>query len=173
MRYRSTLPPCSEQEASANNAILTEHRAAYAGLQRALVEAGRTRRAGLAARRARELREELVGGDGPGALSAALRARGRLETSKGITRGLRRARQALAEELQHTGATLHALDASQQQLQETRDEYYGQAPLLQRAGRLLRHINWQANMVSGPSLGIACDQWQDRFVDLCCLMYIV
>lgn len=109
-----------------------------------LVNAVRERRAVLAARRVREHRAELLG---PRSLEAALRERSRLETSRGVTQGLRRARQALAEELQHTDATLRALDMSQQQLKDARDEYVGQAPLLRRAGLLLKQINWQANLV--------------------------
>jgi hypothetical protein len=56
--------------------------------------------------------------------------------------------QVLAEELEHTGATLAAMEASHSQLAKTGDEYRGQHGRLKRSKGLLRTLNWQAKSVS-------------------------
>jgi len=47
------------------------------------------------------------------------------------------------QELQHTSATLAAMDVSHTQLSRTRDEYIGQHGILKRSKGLLRTITWQ------------------------------
>lgn len=47
------------------------------------------------------------------------------------------------QELQHTSATLAAMDVSHDQLSRTRDEYIGQHGILKRSKGLLRTITWQ------------------------------
>ncbi|KAL4541178.1 hypothetical protein Ndes2526B_g05721 [Nannochloris sp. 'desiccata'] len=64
-------------------------------------------------------------------------------TSEGITESLRRTRQIMSEELQHTSTTLAAMDVSHTQLSRTRDEYLGQHGILKRSKGLLRTITWQ------------------------------
>jgi len=49
----------------------------------------------------------------------------------------------MSEELEHTSATLAAMDISHQQLGKTRKEYVGQHSLLRRSKGLLRTIDWQ------------------------------
>jgi hypothetical protein len=63
--------------------------------------------------------------------------------------------QVLAEELEHTSATLAAMEASHAGLGKTRDEYHGQHRQLKRSKGLLGALNWQAKSVSGGEL-IVC-----------------
>ncbi|KAL6773922.1 SEC20 [Auxenochlorella protothecoides x Auxenochlorella symbiontica] len=140
-----------EAEAQSNAGLITRHKATHEALQNALTAAAQRRRAALAASGASQ-RRELLGAASAQGLSAAAAAQraaaasSRLATSQNVTQGLKRARQVLAEELQHTSATLAALDSSHGQLRGARDEYVGQAPLLKRSRRLLRTINWQSNL---------------------------
>lgn len=156
------IPTPREAEAQSNAGLITRHKATHEALQNALTAAAQRRRAALAASGAAQ-RRELLGAASAQGLSAAAAAQraaaasSRLATSQNVTQGLKRARQVLAEELQHTSATLAALDSSHGQLRGARDEYVGQAPLLKRSRRLLRTINWQSNLVrSGGRGGAAC-----------------
>lgn len=67
--------------------------------------------------------------------------------SEGITDSLRRTRQMLNDELQHTGSTLAAMEVSHQQLHKTHDEYVGQQGLLGKSKGLLRTLTWQNKSV--------------------------
>lgn len=53
----------------------------------------------------------------------------------------------LAEELEHTSATLAAMEQSHGQLGRTRDEYHGQHRHLRRSRGLLGTLSWQAKSV--------------------------
>ncbi len=55
--------------------------------------------------------------------------------------------QVLAEELDHTSATLAAMEASHASLAKTRSEYQGQHGRLKRSKGLLGTLNWQAKSV--------------------------
>lgn len=62
-------------------------------------------------------------------------------------------KQVLAEELDHTSATLAAMEQSHGALGKTRDEYTGQHRHLRRSKGLLGTLNWQAKSVR--TLGMA------------------
>lgn len=61
---------------------------------------------------------------------------------------LPRSLKVLAEELEHTSATLAAMEASHTALGRTRDEYHGQHRKLRRSKGLLGTLNWQNKSVS-------------------------
>lgn len=63
------------------------------------------------------------------------------------------ATQVLAEELEHTSATLAAMEASHAALGRTRDEYHGQHRKLRKSKGLLRTLNWQNKSVSWRGAG--------------------
>ncbi|KAI3436768.1 hypothetical protein D9Q98_006180 [Chlorella vulgaris] len=134
----------SDEERQEVEALLAQHKAEYARIQAAFKQAALSQRTLALRSAAEERRELLTGGD------AATRQR-KLQTeadtvtlAEDVTGGLRRTRQVLAEELEHTGATLAAMEASHSQLAKTGDEYRGQHGRLKRSKGLLRTLNWQA-----------------------------
>ena len=66
-----------------------------------------------------------------------------LSASQGITDSLRRTKNMMATELEHSGAQLAAMETSHERLRTTGNEYQSQNSLLGRSKSLLRVINWQ------------------------------
>ncbi|PRW56334.1 ATP-dependent zinc metalloprotease FTSH mitochondrial [Chlorella sorokiniana] len=133
-----------EEEQRALAAMLAQHKAEYARIQAAFKQAAVDQRTAALKSAAEERRELLAGGE------AGLRQR-RAQTeadaaalAEDVTGGLRRTRQVLAEELEHTSATLAAMEASHAQLGKTKDEYHGQHRHLRKSKGLLGTLDWQA-----------------------------
>ncbi|KAL4457832.1 hypothetical protein ABPG75_012697 [Micractinium tetrahymenae] len=133
----------SDEERAALAGQLAGHKREYAGLQAALKDAALAQRA-AALRSAQEERKELLAGGEAGLRQRRAQLEGdTVAAAEEVTGGLRRTRQVLAEELEHTSATLAAMEASHTALGRTRDEYHGQHRKLRQSGGLLGTLNWQ------------------------------
>ncbi|KAL4420075.1 hypothetical protein ABPG77_004340 [Micractinium sp. CCAP 211/92] len=133
----------SDDERAALAAQLVGHKREYASLQAALKDAALAQRA-AALRSAQEERKELLAGGEAGLRQRRAQLEGdAVAAAQEVTGGLRRTRQVLAEELEHTSATLAAMEASHAALGRTRDEYHGQHRKLRKSKGLLRTLNWQ------------------------------
>jgi hypothetical protein len=141
--FRSSFRHRSDEERQGVARLLSAHAAQYNAIQTAFKSAALQRRQTAAAAAAAE-RASLLGTPEGAARRRAMAAEADVVgAAEGITESLRRTRQMMAEELEHTSATLAAMDASHARLGQTRDEYGGQHGLLKRSRGLLTVINWQ------------------------------
>ena len=63
--------------------------------------------------------------------------------SEGITESLRRTKNIMAQELEHSGAQIAAIEVSHERLKKTHTEYGTQHSLLKKSKGLLKVIDWQ------------------------------
>ncbi|KAK9864918.1 hypothetical protein WJX84_012275 [Apatococcus fuscideae] len=127
---------------------LRDQQQAYAALQQAH-RAASAQVQQNAAQHLREQRKALLGSPDPSAKQKQMHDSGQvLGVSKDITQGLRRTKQLLSQELDHTSATLAAMDASHERLAKSKEEYEKQTPLLTRSRRLLSKMSWHSLLES-------------------------
>jgi len=135
----------TEAESHAHVKALTDQRRQYEALQQAYKAAALSRK-GLQKRRIEQARQELL--DAPQGTAAERRKQWKTEAdlvaaSKGVTDSLLRTKNMLAEELEHSGTQLAAIEVSQERLAKTRKEYDSQHGKLNSAQRLIKVIDWQ------------------------------
>lgn len=135
----------TEAESQAHVKALTDQRRQYEALQRAYKAAALSRK-GFQKRRIEQARQELL--DAPQGTAAERRKQWKTEAdlvaaSKGVTESLVRTKNMLAEELEHSGTQLAAIEVSQERLGKTRKEYDSQHGKLNAAQRLIKVIDWQ------------------------------
>lgn len=141
----------SEEESERLANMLKGHQAEYERLQTAFKQANIQARRNTEAAAAAARRAMLAGGQ---AEQAPARAAGQAETvatSQGITKSLLRTRQLMAQELEHTSATLAAMDASNERLAEGREELRGHRSLFSGSRRLLRAL-FRSSVLDSMSL---------------------
>ncbi|GAB4820636.1 hypothetical protein N2152v2_007682 [Parachlorella kessleri] len=134
----------SDEERQQVAVLLTRHKAEYERIQQAFKGAALEQRRRAVQGAAEQRKELLAGAADPAARQRALVAQAQLvEASEGVTEGLRRTRQVLAEQLDHTSTTLAAMEQSHAQLGQTKDEYHTQAGMLKQSKGLLGTLSWQ------------------------------
>eukprot|EP00890_Picochlorum_soloecismus_P000110 jgi/Picsp_1/109/NSC_00109-R1_vesicle transport protein len=124
-------------------ALLSNQKRQYESMQMRLRQAAAQRK-----ERKRHIilksRDELLGpGDGAAKRRQLASEADVLAASTGVTESLKRTKNLLAQELEHSGAQLAAMEMSQERLKKTRSEYAGQHLLLKTSKNLLKVIDWQ------------------------------
>lgn len=133
----------TEEERERIAQIVSAHVSTYHDIQKELRQSFQNRRQKWA-RRIAVQRQELFGGEEAAARRRQLISEADVVAkSRGITESLRRTRQVMEEELEHTSTTLAAMDISHSQLKRTQDQYIGQHGLLYKSKGLLRTLHWQ------------------------------
>lgn len=135
----------TEAESQAYVKALTNQRRRYEALQRAY-KAAAVSRNGLWKQRVQQARRELL--DAPQGTAAERRKQWKteadlMEASKGVTQSLARTKNMLAQELEHSGAQLAAIEVSKERLGKTNKEYDSQHAKLHLARKLINVIDWQ------------------------------
>lgn len=116
-----------------------KHHAQYISLQAAFVQANAQARQNMeAASLAR--RQQLLAASATGSPPTQASNSGAVAASQEITHSLQRTRQLMAQELEHTSATLAAMDTSNERLSQTRDELHTQRGLFRSSRKLLRAL---------------------------------
>ena len=133
----------TEEERELIAKIISAHVSRYHEVQQEIRSSTVKRRQKLG-QKAMAQRQELLGGPEAVARRRQLITEGDVVAkSQGITESLRRTRQLMSEELDHTSTTLATMDASHAQLGKTRNQYLDQHGLLYRSKGLLRTLYWQ------------------------------
>lgn len=119
------------------------HKSSYEGLTSAL-RAAALEQHRVAKRKTEDARAELLGGaDVLNRAQKLATEGGMLSAAQGATDGLRRTRAVLAEEINHTSATLATMEVSHHRLRRTKDEYGTQHASLRKSKGLLGVLDWQ------------------------------
>lgn len=134
----------SEEEQQQVAVLVSQHKAEYERIQQAYKQAVLQQRLLAVQRAASERKELLADAADPAAKQRLLVEQGQLvSASANATEGLRRTRQVLTEQLDHTSTTLAAMEQSHAQLGKTKEEYHQQAGQLKTSMGLLGTLNWQ------------------------------
>jgi hypothetical protein len=134
---------CSEEETQACIVALSKQRQEYEAIQEEF-KATAIKKREIERKEVESARLELLGsGD-------AMQTRKKWKTeadviaaSEGITESLRRTKNIMAQELEHSGAQIAAIEMSQERLKKTHSEYGSQHTLLKKSKGLLKVIDWQ------------------------------
>jgi len=133
-----------EEESTQYITLLSKEKRDYESIQVAFKSAVAQRRE-KQRERAVHAREELLRGsqDIAGARKQLQTESDIIRTSENITDSLRRTRNIMAQELEHSGAQLAAIEMSKERLLKAKSEYGDQHSLLSKSKGLIKVINWQ------------------------------
>lgn len=153
-----------DEEAHEYIKMLTSQKRQYEDLQQAYKAAVISRKS-LRKQRIELARKELLAA--PNAVEKRKQWRAEADlvaASKGVTESLTRTKHLLAQELEHSGAQLAAIELSQERLTKTNKEYDGQHGKLKTAQGLIKVIDWQNQserymLWGGILLFAACAAW--------------
>ena len=133
----------SEEESRAYIQTLSDQKRQYEALLHAYRSAAISRKE-MQSQRVEQARNELLNGSN----AAEKRKQWKTEAdlmaaSRGVTESLSRTKNMLAQELEHSGSQLAAIELSQERLGKTNKEYESQHGKLKVAQGLIRVIDWQ------------------------------